>query len=62
MEPKETKEKNGIRYHINRYDLFGDPEDLIIANGLIHIELLRIITLHNPKLCYTNTKIVHEKI
>lgn len=59
MEPKktiETKEKNSIRYHVNRYDLFGDPEDLIIAQGLIHRELLKIITLHNPKLCYNKTK------
>lgn len=59
MEPKktiETKEKNSIRYHVNRYDLFGDPEDLIIAQGLIHRELLKIITLHNPKLCYNKIK------
>lgn len=59
MEPKktiETKEKNSIRYHVNRYDLYGDPEDLIITQGLIHRELLKFITLHNPKLCYNNIK------
>jgi len=56
MEPKETKERNSIRNHVNRYDLFGDPEDLIIAQELIHKELLNIITLHNPKLCYNKSK------
>ena len=56
MEPKETKEKNRIRYHVNRYDLLGSVDDLITAQELIHRELLRIITLHNPKLCYNNTK------
>lgn len=56
MEPKETKERNSIRNHVNRYDLFGDPQDLIIAQELIHRELLNIITLHNPKLCYNKIK------
>lgn len=61
METKETREKNSIREHVNRYDLFGDVDDLITAQLLIHKELFRIITLHNPRLCYTKTKNVHEK-
>ena len=61
MESKETREKNRIREFINRYDLFGDPQDLITAQGLIHSELLYIITLHNPKLCSYDNKNVHEK-
>jgi len=62
MEHKETKERNEIRASINRYDLLGDPKDLVLAQELIHIELLSIITLHNPRLCYNGCKpCVHHK-
>lgn len=61
MEHKETKERNSIRASINRYDLLGDPVDLVVAQELIHRELLNITTLHNSKLWYTKRKNVHEK-
>ena len=42
MKSNETKRKNEIRKHVNLYDLFGNPEDLIQALELIHRELLEI--------------------
>lgn len=44
MQSKETERKNGIRTHVNNYDLFGDPLDLVKALPLIYKELLYINT------------------
>jgi len=42
MKLNETPRKNGIRFHINKYELLGNPYDLIRALDLIHNELLNI--------------------
>ena len=44
MMSKETPIKSQIRKHINKYELLGEPYDLIRALALIHTELMSINT------------------
>lgn len=56
MRTKETERKNKIRFHVNSYDLFGNPQDLIEASSLIHMELININRNYEKFLWYTSSK------